>query len=306
MRFDKLLGDSEGLVHEPMDASTNDGRPYGLPAWAPQRAVDVVEAEEVSGYSDEPQSRPDSHEQGQSDEGIPPPPWATDGEAKGGSRSGHDRAKTLIRELVETGLLALLVFLAVRASFQNFKVEGESMYPTLENGQYIIVNKLAYSEIDMEKLSDFVPFVSAAEGEEQYVFSGPERGTIIVFHSPSNASEDLIKRIIGLPGETLEIVDGQVYINGFRLDEPYTNGDWSSGRDYPRVLIGPDEFFVMGDNRGNSQDSRNPSVGLVGKDLIIGKAMVSYWPRSQMGLAKNDGASLTDEPVSQNAARAAP
>jgi len=156
----------------------------------------------------------------------------------------------------------------------------------------------------MDKLNDFVPFVSAEEGEEQYVFSGPERGTIVVFHSPRNTSEDLIKRIIGLPGETIEIIDGQTYINGFRLDEPYTNGDWSRSKYYARVLIGPDEYFVMGDNRNNSQDSRVSSMGLIHRDLIIGKAIVAYWPKSQVGFAPNGGAVLTDEPVPASSAKA--
>jgi signal peptidase I len=297
--FDDLLDDeSESIVFMPMDASSDDGRPIGQPAWAPQRSVDVFDGEQVSEYADEePASFRHSFPESDDDDGGIRPPWEVDddGRSGGSSGSGSARTKTLVRELVETGLLALLVFLAVRASFQNFKVEGESMFPTLEDGQYIIVNKLAYAEVDMDKLNDFVPFVSAEEGEEQYVFQGPERGTIIVFKSPRNPSEDLIKRIIGLPGETIEIVDGQVYVNGFRLDEPYVNGPWTD--EYPRILVGPDEYFVMGDNRQNSQDSRNRGVGLIHKDLIIGKAMVSYWPRSQMGLAPNGGAQLTDERV---------
>jgi signal peptidase I len=84
----------------------------------------------------------------------------------------------LIREIVETGLLAALVFLSVRASFQNFKVDGTSMFPTLENGQFLIVNKLVYSEVDVEKLSKFVPLVHPGDDPKRNVFHGPERGDI--------------------------------------------------------------------------------------------------------------------------------
>ena len=110
--------------------------------------------------------------------------------------------------LVETLLLALLVFLAVRASFQNFKVDGNSMYPTLENGEFLIVNKLVYSEVDVEKLSRFLPFLDPGESPRRFVFHGPERGDIVVLRDPRQPGVDLIKRVIGLPGETVEIVEG--------------------------------------------------------------------------------------------------
>ncbi|MGK2966583.1 MAG: signal peptidase I [Tepidiformaceae bacterium] len=214
------------------------------------------------------------------------PSWLNDEPIPEPQDRGHGRAKTLIREIVETGMLALLVFLAVRASFQNFRVEGDSMFPTLHDGEFLIVNKLVYSEIDMEGVSQLVPIVDAKEGETKHVFHGPERGDIVVFRDPRNPNDDLIKRVIGLPGETIEIRDGRVYVNDLLLDEPYITEEWQD-KDHAKILLPENEYYVMGDNRNNSLDSRYPTIGLVREELIIGKALVSYWPRSQFGLAAN-------------------
>ncbi|HMO55399.1 MAG TPA: signal peptidase I, partial [Tepidiformaceae bacterium] len=224
-----------------------------------------------------------------------PPPWAVDEfESPGSAAVRNSRhTRTWIREIVETTMLAILVFLSVRASFQNFKVDGNSMYPTLEDGQFLIVNKLVYSEVDMEKLSDFLPFISAGDSPKRHVFHGPERGDIIVMKDPRNPETDLIKRVIGLPGETIEIVNGKVYINDFLLEEPYITRPWSDNK--AKILIPAGEYFVMGDNRDNSLDSRSSQVGLVPEDLIIGKAMLSYWPRSRFGFAPNQGGELTEQ-----------
>ena len=224
-------------------------------------------------------------------------PWGTDfsfgddAPAEPAAHTGHDRTKTVVREVVETVMLALLVFLCVRASFQNFKVDGSSMYPTLENGQFLIVNKLVYSEVDMEKLSKFIPLITASNGEKRNVFHGPDRGDIVVLQDPRKPEIDLIKRVIGLPGETLEIVDGKVYINDFRLDEPYIKTVWHDNK--PKILVPPGQYFVMGDNRDNSLDSRSQQVGFVPGDLIIGKALVSYWPKSKFGLAPNEAGNIS-------------
>ncbi len=226
--------------------------------------------------------------------GFSPPSWAIDeieADESAQQKPGH-RTKTWIREIVETVMLALLVFLSVRASFQNFRVEGSSMYPTLEDGQFLIVNKLVYSEVDMEKLSNFVPFINAGEDSKRNVFHGPERGDIVVLVDPRNPDVDLIKRVIGLPGESLEIVDGKVYINDMLLEEPYITQTWHDTK--PKITLPPGEYFVMGDNRENSLDSRSSQVGLVREDLIIGKAMLSYWPKSKFGFAPNEEGTLTD------------
>jgi signal peptidase I len=125
------------------------------------------------------------------------------------------------------------------------------------------------------------------------VFHGAERGDIVVLQDPRKPDTDLIKRVIGLPGETIEIVEGRVYINDYLLEEPYIKSPWHNSN--PKVLIPQDQYFVMGDNRDNSMDSRSGQVGLVPKELIIGKAMLSYWPTSAFGLAPNESPKLTTQ-----------
>ncbi|MFN8508816.1 MAG: signal peptidase I [Dehalococcoidia bacterium] len=263
-----------------------------LSGWAPQRTGDehpVRQPLPRAGRSD-----PDEEWGFEDDQAIPP--WARPPVAEGSPFDGpHEvaprRRRTLIREIVETGLLAALVFLSVRASFQNFKVDGTSMFPTLENGQFLIVNKLVYSEVDVEKLSRFVPFVHPGDDPRRNVFHGPERGDIIVLEHPAQPGTDLIKRVVGLPGETLEIVDGHVYINDRLLEEPYAPVHWGGTK--PRIVIPAGEYYVMGDNRDNSADSR--TLGTIPEELIIGKAMVSYWPSNKFGLAPNASPDLTDQ-----------
>jgi signal peptidase I len=208
-------------------------------------------------------------------------------------RSKKRHGRTVAREVVETLLLALLVFLAVRASFQNFKVDGNSMYPTLENGEFLIVNKLVYSEVDVEKLSRFLPFLDPGDTPKRFVFHGPQRGDIVVLHDPRQPGVDLIKRVVALPGETIEIVNGTIFINGYLLEEPYIEQAWHYTG--PPTALGPNEYFVMGDNRDNSKDSR--SIGPVTVDRIIGKALVTYWPAGDIGLAPNGKPHLTDRTV---------
>ncbi|MBK9611093.1 signal peptidase I [Candidatus Amarobacter glycogenicus] len=296
--FAELLGDEAAdIVAEALDDDAGRQSFIRMSAWAPQRSSQSFdggwgpqqEVEETLGSA--------AHVPafgGSDGAGFAPPSWAMDElEAEEApAPRGHHKTKTWIREIVETSLLALLVFLSVRASFQNFKVEGSSMNPTLEDGQFLIVNKLVYSEVDMEKLSSFIPFVDAGSDPKKNVFHGPERGDIVVLIDPRDTNTDLIKRVIGLPGETIEIVDGKVYINDLLLEEPYITATWHDTK--PKVVIPPGEYFVMGDNRENSLDSRSSQVGLVPKDLIIGKAMVSYWPSSKFGFAPNEEGKLTE------------
>lgn len=272
------------------------------PGWAPQRTVEVAEsdAEPVIGV-DLPRFESPSFAPGQAgtSDGLPlveehelTEEERAAAEAEAAARR-RQRTKTLVREVVETVLLALLVFLAVRASFQNFKVEGNSMFPTLDDGEFLIVNKLVYSEVDVDKLSRFIPFLDAGDNPKRWVFHGPERGDIIVLQDPRDPSIDLIKRVIGLPGDRFEIIQGKVFINGFLLEEPYIKSPWRGS--LPETTIPPGEYFVMGDNRDNSQDSR--SLGLVPKDLIIGKALLAYWPLSDFGVAPNGSPSVTEKTV---------
>jgi signal peptidase I len=167
----------------------------------------------------------------------------------------HVSLKAILREIVETAIMTAVIFLLVRVAFQNFRIEGHSMEANLHDGQFLIVNKLVY-----------------------YIHP-PERGDVVVFHSPTNPRKDFIKRVVGLPGEEVEIKDGKVYIDGVRLEETYlsTLGNRSWG---PEV-VGEFEYFVMGDNRSNSSDSR--SWGMLDGNAIIGKAWVSYWPPQYLG-----------------------
>jgi signal peptidase I len=194
------------------------------------------------------------------------------------------------RELVETLLLALLIFLAVRSAVQNFKVEGESMLPSLDNGQYIIVNKLAYAQIDLSKF-DWIPFFDSGDNPLHHLFGTPERGDVIVFESPTNPDRDFIKRVIGEPGDTVEIRDGVVFVNNEPLIEPYITG--RTGCPCGPWEVAPGTYFVLGDHRNNSSDSR--VIGAIKEDAIIGKALFSYWPLSDVGPAPNHSVSFASE-----------
>jgi signal peptidase I len=174
--------------------------------------------------------------------------------------------KPLFREIVETFLLATIIFLVVNGTTGRFRVEGESMEPNMHDGQYVIVNRLAYATIGSLELGE------------------PERGDVVVFRFPRDPSRDFIKRVIGLPGERIEVANGRVRVcpsSGAAceaLAEPYIrqvpnySGVWT---------LGPDEFFVLGDNRNNSSDSHN--WGPLTVEQIIGRAWVSYWPPPYWG-----------------------
>jgi len=213
-----------------------------------------------------------------------------------------------VRELAETLLLAALIFLAVRASFQNFRVEGASMNPSLQNGEYLIVNKLSYAEIDLS-MFNFLPFFDAGDEPMNHLWGGPERGDVIVFSAPTNPSRDFIKRIIGVPGDTVHIDEQNniVEVNGKALTEPYITGltHCGSACDVTVPQSGTIEahdtcasdncYFVMGDNRQNSSDSRQG--WLVPEENIVGKTFITYWEAGgpNIGLAPNHAVSFAEE-----------
>jgi signal peptidase I len=156
---------------------------------------------------------------------------------------------------------ALVVALVIRAFFlAAFYIPSESMVPTLEKGDRVLVNKLSY------KLHDV------------------HRGDVVVFerppNEPDNGIKDLIKRVIGLPGETLEVRDCKVVINGQPLAEPYVK-QWNRTCTFAPKKVGDNEAFVMGDNRDDSQDSRY--FGPISQDLIVGRAFVVVWPLTHFG-----------------------
>jgi len=171
-----------------------------------------------------------------------------------------------LRELLESVALALLMFLGLQASLQNFQVQGYSMEPTLHQGEYVMVNKLAYRLEAMDTL----PLV----GEW---FRPPQRGDIVVFRFPQSPSQDFVKRIVALPGERVDIRNGQVIINGKPLVEPWLPEGATVGQCYVCPLtVPPDHYFVMGDNRPGSNDSRQ--WGPIHRRYIIGRAVLVYWP----------------------------
>jgi signal peptidase I len=152
-------------------------------------------------------------------------------------------------DILETLILAIVLYFGINAVSARVRVDGFSMNPSLANGEYILVNKLAY------RLGE------------------PVRGDIIVFSFPLDPAQDLIKRVIGLPGETVSVQNGQVSVNGTVLDEPYIaasplyNGTW---------VVAEGQLFVLGDNRNESKDSHE--WGLLPLENIIGKAVLIYWP----------------------------
>ncbi len=200
------------------------------------------------------------------------------------SASPKSATARAVREIVETLVLALLIFVAVRALVLNFRVDGSSMVPNLHNGEMLLVNRNAYLNFDINRWLDYLPLIERNTPHVVYPLGRPERGDIVVFTPPVFSEKPYIKRIIGLPGETVEIRDdGYVYINGQRLDEPYIqDGITECNRADCRWVIPEDSVFVLGDNRRNSSDSR--IFGPVPIDSIIGKAWLTYWPPQDFGL----------------------
>ncbi|MBI2869551.1 MAG: signal peptidase I [Chloroflexi bacterium] len=165
--------------------------------------------------------------------------------------------KAFFREIVITAALAVAIFVLVQGTVQTFVVIGQSMQPNFETGQRLIVNKAVYA------------------------FREPVRGEVVVFEPPNNGrQEDYIKRVIGLPGDTIEIKKGKVYINDAPVNEPYI----ASPPDYTvaRLKIPEDSYFVLGDNRGNSNDSHNGWV--VPRQNLVGKVWISIWPPGRWGI----------------------
>jgi signal peptidase I len=187
---------------------------------------------------------------------------------------------SVVREFLEAILLALVVFLVIQTSIQNFRVEGSSMHPTLEGGQYLLVNKLVYFRIDQERLSRIIPFWKVAEANEHFAVHPPQRGEVIVFAFPKDPTRDFVKRVIGVPGDRVEIREGTVFVNGEALDEPYITDHDSS--DMREMTLQDKQYFVLGDNRRGSNDSRN--WGPVPEENILGKVWIIYWPLSNWDL----------------------
>lgn len=194
---------------------------------------------------------------------------------------------SLTREIIETALLALFIFVAVRAVVLNFKVDGLSMEPSFENGEMLLVNRNAYRAIDGWDFIDWVPGVDERNSDPFFDFGEPERGDVLVFRPlPPGQDKPYIKRAIGLPGDTVSIRDNGVFVNGVELSEPYLEGATTTCRtgkpEYCSEFVVPEgTVFVLGDNRNNSEDSRY--FGPVPEDRIIGKAWLTYFPLAMFG-----------------------
>jgi len=160
------------------------------------------------------------------------------------------KSSHLAREIVETLALTLIIFLVIHFTIQNYQVDGPSMTPTIVNNQYVLVNKQAY------------------------LFQPPTRGDVIVFYWPVDTTKDLIKRVIGLPGDTILLTSSTVQVNGVVLKEPYVKTPYNP--EARQLVVPQGDYFVMGDNRPYSDDSRD--WGFVPKSYIIGKAVMIYWP----------------------------
>lgn len=178
------------------------------------------------------------------------------------------KEKSMLRELLSMllyiAVVLVVTFLIVHFVGQRTQVDGSSMYPTLENRDNLITDKITYR------------------------FKDPERFDIIVFPYQHADHTYYIKRIIGLPGDTVQVIDGKVYINGEDLNENYGRETIDDpGTAAEPVTLGDDEYFVMGDNRNNSSDSRDPNVGLIHRKDIIGRAWLRIWPFNKFGFLKH-------------------
>ena len=171
------------------------------------------------------------------------------------------RQKSFVRDTLEIVFLALVLYVVIQYAVQTVHVLGSSMFPTLHDNDLLVASKISYK------------------------LHAPQRGDIIVFKPPDEASRDFIKRIIALPGERIRITNGVVYINDQVLREPYLPEKWTYNNNWPASgqdqIMPTGEYFVMGDNRNHSSDSR--TFGPITLQSILGKAEVRIWPMSQLG-----------------------
>ena len=178
--------------------------------------------------------------------------------------------KSMVREVLEMVVYLAIALIAalfiIKYVGQRTQVDGSSMYPTLEDGENLILDKISYRFRDPERF-DIIVFPFEGDGKKEY----------------------FIKRIIGLPGETVQIMDGYVYINGEKLDSDIYGAEVMkyAGRAEDPITLGDDEYFVLGDNRNRSRDGRYEEVGNIKRADITGRAFVRIWPLSKFGILKH-------------------
>ena len=175
-----------------------------------------------------------------------------------------NKIKEILGLVLYCVIVIAIMFFVIKYVGQRTVVIGDSMENTLQDGDNQITDKLTYR------------------------FMEPKRFDIVVFPFKDNKNQLLIKRIIGLPGETVQIMNGKVYINGYELNENYGNAIIeSAGLAENPIVLGEDEYFVLGDNRNNSQDSRFESVGNIHRSDLIGRAWIRIWPLNEISLLKH-------------------
>ena len=191
-----------------------------------------------------------------------------------------------LKELVEAVAIALVVFFALQVGMRNYVVEGSSMNPTLHDQERMFVNRLAYLRVDMQRVSELVPFWQVEKEDARFLFSPPQQGEIVVFqYDRANPDTPLVKRVVATPGQVVEIRRGVVYVGGDPLDEPYIDDEVRGDESMRPLQLEHDEYFVLGDNRIHSYDSR--AWGPLPQENIIGRAWITYWPFSDLGVLEN-------------------
>lgn len=183
---------------------------------------------------------------------------AEDGAAEAASAAKTGRFQSLVDLLHDLAIAVVVCVLLITYVVQAFKVQGTSMSPELKDGERILVNKFLY------------------------YFGDIARGDVVVFWYPEDPKLSFIKRVVALPGETVEIRSGAVFVNGRLIEEPYVSGANADLRSFPPHEVRPGHFFVLGDNRKGSNDSR--SWGLVPERYIYGKAFLRIWPPREAGV----------------------
>ena len=176
----------------------------------------------------------------------------------------QNKAKEIAGLVIYCLIVIAAMFLIIKYVGQRTVVMGHSMEPTLQDSDNLITDKITYR------------------------FRDPKRFDIIVFPFKDNRATLLIKRIVGMPGETVQVIDGNVYVNGYVLEDNYGNAVMTDpGLAADPVVLKEDEYFVLGDNRNNSTDSRFESVGNIHRSEIIGRAWLRVWPLNKLSLLKN-------------------
>lgn len=186
-----------------------------------------------------------------------PPPVVPPSDEPAGKRQVLSATISWLRDLLVSVTLAIIVILFL---YQPVKVEGTSMMPALVDQERIFINKFVY-RLGIGEIS---------------------RGDTVVFWFPQDTSKSYIKRVIGIPGDVVEIVDGVVFVNGRRLAESYVPNEYRDRQSLARLTVPRDNYFVLGDHRSSSNDSR--SWGPVPRRYIYGKAVFVYWPLDKMGV----------------------